>query len=69
MFGLQELKQTPYFQEVAASAKLEGKLESVPSLLTMRLTGQKIALVLKLDIEQVHQVIQDLPNSDKTPER
>ncbi|MCT7966730.1 Rpn family recombination-promoting nuclease/putative transposase [Laspinema sp. D1] len=57
MFGLEELKQTRYFQEVAAKAeekgKLEGKLESVPSLLEMGLTGQNIAFALKLDIEQV----------------
>jgi hypothetical protein len=34
----------------------------------MGLTGQKLAFALKLDIGQVQQVIQDLPNSDKTPE-
>ncbi|HLO47091.1 MAG TPA: Rpn family recombination-promoting nuclease/putative transposase, partial [Kamptonema sp.] len=42
MFGLQELKQTRYFQEVRAEAKeegkLEGKLESVPRLLAIGLT-------------------------------
>ncbi|WP_254566985.1 hypothetical protein [Oscillatoria sp. HE19RPO] len=76
MFGLDELKQTRYFQEVAAKAKLEGKvegklegkLESVPNLLEMGLTVQQIALALKLDIEQVQQFIQDLSNSDNPPE-
>jgi predicted transposase/invertase (TIGR01784 family) len=80
MFGLDELKQTRYFQEVAAKAeekgklkgklegKLEAKLESVPSLLAMGLSAEQIALALQLDIEQVRQVIQDLPNSDNTPE-
>ncbi|MCT7957091.1 hypothetical protein [Laspinema palackyanum] len=80
MFGLDELKQTRYFQEVAAEAKekgklkgqiegkLEGKLESVPKLLQMGLTVQQLALALELDVEQVRQVIPDLSNSDKTPE-
>nr|WP_263012723.1 Rpn family recombination-promoting nuclease/putative transposase [Laspinema sp. D3b] len=76
MFGLDELKQTRYFQEVAAKAeekgklkgKVEGKLESVPNLLEMGLTVQQIALALQLDIEQVRQVIQDLSNPDKPPQ-
>ncbi|MCT7957090.1 DUF2887 domain-containing protein [Laspinema palackyanum] len=75
MFGLDELKQTRYFQEVAAQAeekgklkgKLEGKVESVPNLLEMGLTVQQIALALQLDIEQVRQVIQDLSNPDNPP--
>lgn len=72
MFGLDELKQTRYFQEVAAEAeekgKLKGKLEAVPVLFAQGLRGEQIALALELDVEQVRQVIQDLPNWDNTSE-
>jgi len=63
MLGLQELKQTRYFQEVAMEAeakglegKLEGKLESVASLLAIGLSVEQIAGALGLDIELVQQV-------------
>ena len=63
MFGLQELKQTRYFQEVGADfkeegrleGKLEGKLESVPGLLALGLTVEQIAGALGLDVEMVQQ--------------
>ncbi len=54
MFGLDELKQTRYFQEVAEEAKLEGKLEgkleSVPQLLQLGLSLEQIATALELDV-------------------
>ena len=63
MFGLQELKQTRYFQDVAADyqekgrieGKLEGKLESVPGLLALGLTVEQIAGVFGLDVQIVQQ--------------
>lgn len=62
MFGLEELKQTRYFREVAEEAalqgKLEGKLESVPRLLQLGLTIEQIATALELDVEVVTQATQ-----------
>ena len=59
MFGLQDLKQTRYFQEVGADFKeegrLEGKLESVPGFLALGLTVEQIAGALGLDVEMVQQ--------------
>ena len=65
MFGLDELKQTRYFREVAEEAylkgweegylegKLEWKLEAVPRLLQLGLTVEQIATALGLDVEVV----------------
>jgi predicted transposase/invertase (TIGR01784 family) len=62
MFGLEELKQTRYFrevaQEVAQQAKLEGKLETVPRLLQLGLSVEQIATALELDVELVEQAAQ-----------
>ena len=58
MFGLNELKQTRYFQEVREEGKLEGKLETVPRLLQQGLSVEQIAEVLELDIEAVKKVAQ-----------
>ncbi len=66
MFGLDELKQTRYFREVAEEAKLEGKLqgklegklESVPRLLQLGLSMEQIATALDLDVEVVKQAVQ-----------
>ncbi|MBD0363656.1 MAG: Rpn family recombination-promoting nuclease/putative transposase [Coleofasciculus sp. C3-bin4] len=58
MFGLDELKQTRYFREVAEEAKLEGKLESVPRLLQLGLSVEQIAAALELDVEVVRQAAQ-----------
>jgi predicted transposase/invertase (TIGR01784 family) len=74
MFGLDELKQTRYFQEVAAEiaakakveGKLEGKLESVPRLLQLGLSVEQIATALELDVEVVRQAPQ--VSADDTPE-
>jgi predicted transposase/invertase (TIGR01784 family) len=66
MFGLDELKQTRYFQEVAAEiaakakveGKVEGKLESVPRLLQLGLSVEQIATALELDVNVVRQAAQ-----------
>lgn len=61
MFGLQELKQTRYFQDVAADykaeGKLEAKLESIPGLLALGLTVEQIAGVFGLDVQIVQRVV------------
>ncbi len=74
MFGLDELKQTRYFQEVAAEiaakakveGKVEGKLESVPRLLQLGLSVEQIATALELNVEVVRQAAQ--VSADDTPE-
>lgn len=62
MFGLSELKQTRYFQEVKEEGKQEGKqeakLETVPRLLQLGLSWEQIATALDLPIEVVQQVAQ-----------
>lgn len=58
MFGFQELKQTRYFQEVAAEAEEKGKLESVPRLLALGLSVEQVAAALELDVETVRQAAQ-----------
>jgi predicted transposase/invertase (TIGR01784 family) len=58
MFGLDELKQTRYFQEFAQEAKVEGKLESVPRLLQLGLSVEQIATALELDVNVVRQAAQ-----------
>lgn len=55
MFGLDELKKTRYYQEVAQEAKQEGKLEAVPKLLQFGLTIEQVAEALNLPVEQVRQ--------------
>ncbi len=67
MFGLDELKQTRYFREVAEEAKLEGKLEAVPRLLQLGLSVEQIATALQLDIEAVRQAAQ-APATDTSQE-
>lgn len=63
MFGLSELKQTRYFQEVKEEGKQEGKqeakLETVPRLLQLGLSVEQIATALDLPIEIVQQVAQE----------
>ncbi|MEW6496366.1 MAG: Rpn family recombination-promoting nuclease/putative transposase [Cyanobacteriota bacterium] len=74
MFELDELKQTRYFrevaEEVAAKAKVEGKLETVPRLLQLGLSVEQIAMALDLDVEVVRQAAQtpatDTPKNEDT---
>jgi predicted transposase/invertase (TIGR01784 family) len=62
MFGLSELKQTRFYQEVFAEGKEEGKeegkLETIPQLWALGLTIEQIAQALGLDEEVVRQAVQ-----------
>ena len=62
MFGLDELKQTRYFQDVKEEGKIEGKLEEkleiIPLLLCLGLSVGAIASELNLDVELVRNVAQ-----------
>lgn len=62
MFGLGELKQTRFYQEVFAEGKQEGKqegkLETIPQLLALGLSIEQIAQALLLDEEVVRQAAQ-----------
>jgi predicted transposase/invertase (TIGR01784 family) len=66
MFGLNELKQTRFYQEVFAEGKLEGKeegkeegkLETIPQLLALGLSIEQIAQALGLDEQVVRQAAQ-----------
>ncbi len=68
MFGLNELKQTRFYQEVFAEGKLEGKeegkeegkLETIPQLLALGLSIEQIAQALGLDEQVVRQAASKL---------
>jgi len=53
MFGLSELKQTRFYQEVKEETELETKLKTIPRLLNEGLTVEQIARILELEIEVV----------------
>jgi len=63
MFGLDELKQTQYFQDVAEEARQQGeqqgKLETIPLLLRLGLSVEQIAAELGLELEAVRRVAQE----------
>jgi len=65
MFGLSELKQTRFYQEVFAEGKEEGKLETVPRLLALGLSIEQIAQALGLDETVVRQAAQPKSSSDR----
>lgn len=75
MFGLDDLKQTRYFREVAEEARLEGKqegkqegkLETVPLLLELGLSLEEIALRLNLDVETLRSAAQGQSAADTPP--
>jgi predicted transposase/invertase (TIGR01784 family) len=66
MFGLEDLKKTRYFQDVAADSKVEGKLESVPGLLKLGLTIEQIAGALELDAELVKSAAEKQSGTETT---
>lgn len=66
MFGLEDLKKTQYFQDVATDSKLEGKLESVPGLLKLGLTIEQIAGALELDADLVKSAAEKQPGTETT---
>ncbi len=65
MFGLEELRKTRYYQEVAEECELKGeikgeikgKLKAVPLLAASGLTVQQIAQALELDLKLVKETL------------
>jgi len=64
MFELTDLKQTKLYQE----AKTEGKLSTVPLLLELGLTVERIAQELNLNLSDVKQAAQELAGQSTTLE-
>ena len=64
MFELNDLKQSKLYQE----AKTEGKLETVPLLLELGLTVERIAQELHLDIAAVKEAAKELASQATTLE-
>jgi len=66
MFGLNELRQTRFYQEAKQEGRQEGRLEAklevVPHLLALEFTVEQIAQALNLQVEQVMQVAQKINN-------
>jgi predicted transposase/invertase (TIGR01784 family) len=66
MFGLNELRQTRFYQDVFAEGKEEGKeegrqeakLETIPQLLALGLSIEQIAQALGLDEQVVREITQ-----------
>jgi predicted transposase/invertase (TIGR01784 family) len=76
MFGLQELEQTRFYQDVLQRGReegrekgreegfIEGKLDAIPNLLCLNLTKERIAEILKLDLVRVQNEITKLHQSN-----
>jgi predicted transposase/invertase (TIGR01784 family) len=64
MFELNDLKQSDLYQE----AKIEGKLETVPLLLELGLSVERIAQELQLNVEAVKQAAKELASQVTTLE-
>ena len=64
MFGLAELKETRFYQDV----KAECQLESVPAFLALGLTVEQIATALALDVELVKQAAENSTANPPTEE-
>jgi predicted transposase YdaD len=62
MFGLSELKETRYYQEVAAEARVQAKLEVVPRLVPLGLTIEQIAQALQLDEALIRLTLESAPS-------
>ncbi|MGK7933954.1 MAG: DUF2887 domain-containing protein, partial [Microcystaceae cyanobacterium] len=60
MLGLNDLKQTRFYQEAHEEGKLETKLELIPTMLKEGFTVEKVATLLQLEVEQVRKVMEDL---------
>ena len=73
MFGLSELKQTRFYQEAKEEGKEEGievgerkaKLDAVPGLIGLGLTGEQIAQVLNLSLAEISEIIQQQNTKDR----
>ncbi|ACB51288.1 CHP1784-containing protein [Crocosphaera subtropica ATCC 51142] len=61
MLGLNDLKQTRFYQEARDEGKIEGKLEAklelIPSLIKQGFTIEQTANLLQLDIELVRKLV------------
>ncbi|KOP23573.1 flagellar assembly protein H [Hapalosiphon sp. MRB220] len=64
MLGLGELKQTRVYQEAFEEGKQEGKLETIPQLLTLGLTVEQIAKALDIDVQLVNKVATEKTTND-----
>ena len=76
MFGQQELEQTRFYQDVLQRGReegreegrekgreegfIEGKLDAIPNLLSLKLTAERIAEILQLDLARVQNEIAKL---------
>ena len=62
MLGLNELKQTRFYQEIAEEERSEGREEvlalAIPSLLELGLSIDQVAVKLKTDVATVERIIQ-----------
>jgi predicted transposase/invertase (TIGR01784 family) len=69
MFSLSDLKNTRVYQEALEEGReegeLQGKLASVPFMLSLGATAEQIAEELGLDVEQVRQVAQQQIDRDR----
>ena len=61
IFGLNELKQTRFYQEAFQEGVEQGKLKAVPAMLAAGLTVEQVAKALDLSVEEVRQVTQSQP--------
>jgi predicted transposase YdaD len=60
VLGLEDLKQTKFYQE----AKLETKLEAIPRMIRLGLTLEVIAQSLELPLEVVQKAANQEPSGD-----
>ncbi len=56
MFGVEDLRNTRFAQELMT----EAKLETIPELLKEGLSQEKIAAILKLKLQQVREYINNM---------
>ncbi len=59
MIDVSGFKQSRLYQDIKLEARLEGKLEVVPQLLSRGFTVEQTAQILGLTVEQVRQGIQE----------
>jgi predicted transposase YdaD len=59
MLGLNELKQTRVYRD----ARQEEKLEAISRMVPLGLTVEQIAQVVNMTVEEVQQVITQLPST------
>jgi predicted transposase YdaD len=58
MLGLDELKQTRFYQEIAEEEREEVLALAIPALLEAGLTVEQIATKLKTDVPTVERIVQ-----------